>query len=80
MMFTVYTCIMLISWFGAKMIVSDMLTTGTDESSCILYEYSDESDDAFHGICHDFHEYGKCRRIAEVLNETLIFRIRNIRL
>ena len=28
MQFTVYTCIILISWFGAKMIVSDSLTTG----------------------------------------------------
>ena len=28
MMFTVYTCIILISWLGAKMIVSDELTTG----------------------------------------------------
>ena len=27
-MFTVYTCIILISWFGAKMIVVDSLTTG----------------------------------------------------
>ena len=30
-----------------------------DESSCILYEHSDESDDAVYGICHDFHEYSK---------------------
>lgn len=28
MMFTVYTCILLISWLGAKMIVVDSLTTG----------------------------------------------------
>ncbi|MDE6434707.1 MAG: ABC transporter ATP-binding protein/permease [Lachnospiraceae bacterium] len=28
MQFSVYTCILLISWFGAKMIVSDTLTTG----------------------------------------------------
>ena len=28
MMFTVYTCIILISWFGAKMIVGSTLTTG----------------------------------------------------
>lgn len=28
MQFTVYTCILLISWIGAKMIVSDSLTTG----------------------------------------------------
>lgn len=28
MMFTVYTCIILISWFGAKMIVVKSLTTG----------------------------------------------------
>ncbi len=28
MMLTVYSCIILISWFGAKMIVSDSLTTG----------------------------------------------------
>ncbi len=42
----------------------------TDESSYILYEYSDEPDDAFHGIRYDHNEYGKCERIAEVLNET----------
>ena len=28
MQFTVYSCIILISWFGAKMVVSDSLTTG----------------------------------------------------
>lgn len=28
MMFTIYACIILISWMGAKMIVSDVLTTG----------------------------------------------------
>lgn len=28
MMFTVYSCILLISWFGAKMIVTDQFTTG----------------------------------------------------
>ena len=27
--------------------------------TCIMYEHSDESDDAVYGICHDFHEYGK---------------------
>ena len=31
----------------------------TDESSCLLYEYSYESYDAFDGFRHDFHEYGK---------------------
>ncbi len=35
-----------------------------------MYEYSDESDDAFDGICYDLYEYGKCERISEVLNET----------
>ena len=34
MMFTVYTCIILISWFGAKMIVVKSLTTG--ELMCLL--------------------------------------------
>ncbi len=38
MMTTVYTCIILISWLGAKMIISSTLTTGgTDESAGILY-------------------------------------------
>ena len=39
--------------------------------SSILHEYSDESDDAVDGICHAFHECGKCTAVvAEVLNET----------
>ena len=32
----------------------------TDESSYILHEYSDESDDVVDGICHGCYEYGKC--------------------
>ncbi len=70
MMFTVYTCIILISWFGAKMIVVNSLTTG-ELMSLLAYcmNILDESDDAFHGIRHDLHEYGKCGRISEVLNE-----------
>ena len=60
MIYCLYLQSSLISWFGAKMIVVKSLTTGVvDESSCILYEHSDESDDAVYGICHDFHEYGK---------------------
>ena len=58
MMFTVYTCIILLSWFGAKMIVVDSLTTGELMSLyCILYEYFDEPDDAVYGICYDLYEY-----------------------
>ena len=41
---------------------------GTDESSCLLYEYSYGSDDAFDGFCYDLYEYGKyasyCRSIG----------------
>ena len=47
MQFTVYACILGISWLGANMIV--------------LYEYSYEPYDAFHGICYGHHERSKCR-------------------
>ena len=62
MQFAVYSCILGISWLGAKMIVTDQPDyRRTDESSYILYEYSDEPDDAVHGICYGIHECGQCR-------------------
>ena len=42
---------------------------GTDESSCLLYEYSYESDDAFDGFVMISMSMASMRRIAEVLNE-----------
>ncbi len=33
----------------------------TDESSYLLYEYSDESYDGVHGVCYGIHECGECR-------------------
>ena len=71
MQITVYSCILSISWVGAKMIVGGTLTTGrTDESSYLLYEYHDEPDDAVHGVRHAGHECGgSAERICEVLNE-----------
>ena len=54
MMFTVYTCIILISWFGAKMIVVDSLTTG-ELMSLLAY-------------CMNIL-MASMRRIAEVLEE-----------
>ena len=70
MMFTVYTCIILISWFGAKMIVVKSLTTG-ELMSLLAYCMNILMSlmMLFYGICHDFHEYGKYACIAEVLDE-----------
>ena len=49
MMFAVYACILGLSWLGANMIVVGDLTTGELMSLFdLLYEYYDESDDAFH--------------------------------
>ena len=31
-----------------------------DGNAYLLYEHSDEPDDALHGIRYDFHEYRKC--------------------
>ena len=59
MMAAVYTCIILISWIGAKMIVVNSLTTG-ELMSHLLHEHYDEPHDALHGFCHDHHEYRKC--------------------
>ena len=62
MMLIVYSCILGISWLGAKMIVQSALTTGElMMPSCLLYEYFNEPYDAFHGICYAFYECGKCR-------------------
>ena len=60
MMTTVYTCIILISWLGAKMIISSTLTTG-ELMSLLAYcmNILMQSDDAVHGICHDLYEYSQ---------------------
>ncbi|MFQ9346783.1 MAG: ABC transporter transmembrane domain-containing protein [Coprococcus sp.] len=58
MMFTVYTCIILISWFGAKMIVVKSLTTG-ELMSLLAYCMNILMSlmMLFYGICHDCHEF-----------------------
>ena len=62
MQITVYSCILAISWVGAKMIVGGYIDNRrTDESSYLLYEYHDESDDAVHGVRHAGDECGKRR-------------------
>ena len=57
MQFTVYTCILLISWIGAKMIVGNgSMTTGDLMKSVYLHHTdSHESDDDLHGICYGDH-------------------------
>ena len=51
MQLIVYACILVISWFGAKMIVSQTgLTTG--EPAFLCHEHPDEPDDALHGLRH----------------------------
>ena len=61
MQLTVYSCILLISWLGAKMIVGSSLSTGrTDEPSDLLHEHSDEPHDAFDGIRYDHDEPCEC--------------------
>ena len=62
MMFAVYACILGLSWLGANMIVVGDLTTGELMSLFdLLYEYYDESDDAFHDFCYGYHEFCFCR-------------------
>ena len=62
MQFAVYSCILLNQLAGCE---DDRNRSAdyrrTDESSYILYEYSDEPDDAVHGICYGIHECGECR-------------------
>ena len=51
MQFTVYACILLISWLGANMIVGGSLKTGELTS---LLAYFDEPYDAFYDFCNDY--------------------------
>ncbi len=71
MMFTVYTCIILISWFGAKMIVVKSLTTGELMS---LLAYCMNILMSLMMLSMVFvmisMSMASIRRIAEVLNET----------
>ena len=71
MMFTVYTCIILISWFGAKMIVVKSLTTGELMS---LLAYCMNILMSLMMVSMVFvmvsMSVASMRRIAEVLNET----------
>ena len=62
MQFTVYACILCISWLGAKMIVGSSLTTG-ELMSLLTYcmNILMSSDDAVYGICYGDYEYGQCR-------------------
>ena len=68
MMTTVYVCILLISWFGANMIVASGnnaalgLTTG-NLTSLLAYcmNILNELNDAFNGICYDYNVNGKCK-------------------
>lgn len=63
MQLTVYTCILLISWIGAKMIVvNGTMTTGELMSLFYLYHAdSYESDDDVHGICYGYHGKFFCK-------------------
>ena len=56
----VYTCILLVSWFGAKMIASDSLPTG-ELMSLLKYCMN---------IMMSLMSMASARRISEVLNET----------
>lgn len=71
MMFTVYSCILLISWIGAKMIVTDALTTGELMS---LLTYCMNILMSLMMLSMVFvmisMSMASARRIAEVLNET----------
>ena len=71
MMFTVYTCIILISWFGAKMIVVKSLTTGELMS---LLAYCMNILMSLMMLSMVFvmlsMSAASVRRVAEVLNET----------
>ena len=65
MKFTVYSCILGISWLGSK---DDRRKHAddrrSDEPSGILYEYPDEPDDAFHGICYADDEFMPVQNVS----------------
>ncbi len=71
MQFTVYTCILLISWIGAKMIVSDSLTTG-ELMSLLAYCMNILSSLMMMSMVFVMVSMSaaSARRISEVLNET----------
>ena len=63
MQFTVYSCILLISWFGGKDDCKFHIHyRRADEYAYILYEYSHEFNDVVLCICHDYYEL--CQRPA----------------
>lgn len=71
MMFVIYTCILLVSWFGAQFIVSDTLTTGELTS---LFSYIMSALMSLMMLSMIFvmltMSIASARRICEVLNET----------
>ncbi|MDD6400470.1 MAG: ABC transporter ATP-binding protein [Lachnospiraceae bacterium] len=71
MMFTVYTCIILISWFGAHMIVSDSLTKG-ELTSLLAYCMNILMNLMMLSMVFVMMSMSQtsAKRIAEVLNET----------
>lgn len=71
MMATVYTCIILISWMGAKMIVSDTLTTG-ELMSLLAYCMNILMSLMMLSMCFVMISMSTAsmERISEVLNET----------
>lgn len=71
MQFTVYTCILLISWIGAKMIVSSSLTTG-ELMSLLTYCMNILMSLMMMSMVFVMvsMSMASIRRIAEVLNET----------
>ena len=71
MMFTVYTCIILISWFGAHMIVSDSLTKG-ELTSLLAYCMNILMNLMMLSMVFVMMSMSQtsAQRIAEVLNET----------
>lgn len=59
MQFAIYACMLLISWFGARMIVlsgATELTTGELSSNRLCHERTEQLNDAFHGAGYD--QYG----------------------
>ncbi len=69
MQFTMYMCILAISWLGAHMIAAQSHHGSAHEPVYLRYEHPDEPDDAL----HDFRDGDMARasadRIAEVLEE-----------
>ena len=65
MQLCVYTVMLLIAWFGARMIVASGNNARrgydhgrTDEPHFLRHADSDEPDDGFHGLCHALHLQG----------------------